>query len=193
MQRELFGEPIHQRSDNQFLSMTDLVRVGNAWRFKNGFNNFDYTVYFRNKSTKEFCQELEKKYGKIKISGNGRGTHTWLHPILWIDIALSISPEIKIQTYQWLYDNLINFRNYSGDSYKKMCGALFVRSTKPSTFALEIANIADRIRIHLGVNDWQTANEEQLRKRDQIHEAISLLSEVLKNNNYAVNLALEKY
>jgi hypothetical protein len=35
---------------------------------------------------------------------------------------------LKIEVYSWLFDKLIKYRNNSGDSYKKMAGALFENS-----------------------------------------------------------------
>lgn len=192
MRRKLFGEEISQRSDNSFLSMTDLCKVGNKWRLDNKLNIFDYQSYFKTKQTKDFLVELEKKYGKIKISARGRGQHTWIHPILFIDMAFSISPQLKIETYEWLYDNLIQFRNDSGDSYKKMCGALFVRATNKTKFHIEITEIANKIKLACNVQNWQTATEDQLKKRDRLHDAIALLSDVLKNNEQAVKIAILK-
>ena len=192
MQRELFGMTIAQKSKSEFFSATDLVRAGNKWRMSNGLSAFDLTAYFRQKGTQEFITELEQKFGKVKISGNGRGNHSWVHPFLFIDIALAISPKLKIETYEWLFDNLIRYRNDSGDSYKKMCGALFANSKNKSTFHLNIPKLADFIKVECAVKDWQTATEEQLRHRDRIHENIALLSDVLQDNDKAIEYGILK-
>lgn len=192
MQRELFGMSIAQKSKSEFFSATDLVRAGNKWRIANSLSPFDSTAYFRQKGTQEFIAELESKFGKIKISGNGRGNHTWVHPFLFIDIALAISPKLKIETYEWLFDNLIRYRNDSGDSYKKMCGALFTHSKCKSTFHANIPKLADIIRIECGVKDWQTATESQLKQRDRIHENIALLADVLSDNQKAIEYGILK-
>ena len=115
-------------------SATDLIRSGNKWRISNGLEPFDMKKWFQLKGTKEFISELELVYGKVKISGRGRGSHTWVHPMLFIDMALAISPKLKVKAYQWLYDSLLKYRNDSGDSYKKMCGALFVHESRKDLF-----------------------------------------------------------
>ena len=191
MERLLFGSVVHQRSDNQFLSMTDLIKVGNKWRAENKLPLFDYKNYFRTQNTIEFCNELKLNYGVIKISGRGRGHHTWLHPILWIDIALAISPQLKVKTYEWLFDNLIKYRNDSGDSYRKMAGALYDRSKCQSKFHLEISGIALQIQAKCGVDDWQNATQDQLHSRDIIHSNVAVLTSVVKSNEQAVRIALE--
>lgn len=192
MERMLFGYVIHQRSDNEFLSMTDLLKSGNKWRIENNISQFDYRNYFKTQQTIEFYKELQNKYGVVKISGRGRGKHTWLHPLLWIDMALSISPKLKLATYEWLFDNLIRYRNDSGDSYKKMAGALYNNTKCPTKFYQEITDIAVKIQNICGVDDWQNANQEQLHKRDIIHNNIAILTSVVKTNEQAVRIALEK-
>jgi hypothetical protein len=97
MQRELFGHLISQNSKTEFFSATDLVKAGNQWRARQGLDHFNNSEWFRLKSTMEFVAELESKYTKVKISGKGRGKHTWVHPLLFIDLALAISPKLKIE------------------------------------------------------------------------------------------------
>ena len=155
--------------------------------------DFNLSAHLKAKSTLEFIEELKSKIGTDPIiKSRGKGSHTWVHPFLFIDIALAISPKLKIQTYEWLFDNLIKYRNESGDSYKKMCGALFVNSKSKSTFHLNITKLADFIKIECSVKDWQTATEEQLRLRDRIHENIALLSDVLQDNDKAIQYGILK-
>lgn len=103
MTRELFGMPISQKSKTKFLSATDLVKAGNKMRINNGLEIFNINEYFRTKSTIEFMKELSKKYGDIKIIRKGRGGHSWVHPFLFIDIALSISNTLKVEVYEWCW------------------------------------------------------------------------------------------
>jgi len=191
MRRELFGKEISQKSQTEFFSATDLVRAGNAWRITNGLQAFEMNDWFNLKSTKEFIKSLEEKYGTVKISGRGRGVHTWIHPFLFIDMALAISPELKIEVYSWLYDHLLKYRNESGDSYKKMSGALYLKHTNKTTFPRYIQGVAEQIKEACGVKDWQEAEEKQLKKRDKIHESISLLCDILPIDE-AVRIGIEK-
>lgn len=190
MKRKLFGNPISQKSKSEFFSATDLVLAGNKWRAKKGLSLFNLSEFFRRKGTIEFMSSLEEKYGKIKISGRGKGKHTWVHPLLFIDIALSISPKLKIETYEWLFDQLIKNRNDSGDSYKKMCGALYLNQKNKSEFSTYISDVALLIKEKCKVADWETATQEQLGLRNDLHKEISLLTNVLRDNAKAVHLAL---
>ena len=123
MKRELFGQLISQKSKSEFFSATDLVKAGNLWRLSNGYAIFNLSQYLHGSKSAEFVVEMEAKYGKCVISGRGAGAATWVHPLIFIDIALAINPKLKIEAYEWLFDNLIRFRNDSGDSYKGMAAA----------------------------------------------------------------------
>lgn len=192
MKRELFGSEISQNSKNLFFSATDLVKAGNVWRSSNKMPLFNMSEWLRNDSTIEFMKELEKQFPIIKVSGRGRGSHTWVHPLLFIDMALAISPTLKVEVYKWLYDNLIGFRNESGDSYKEMCGALFVHSKRKDMFAKNITELVIRIKHSCNVKgDWEHATEAQLALRDTMHKNIKLIANLTRDNNTAINCGIK--
>ncbi len=190
MKRKLFGEEITQKSKSEMFSATDLVKAGNKWRISNNMEPFKLSAWFQQKGVKEFMEELENQYGVIKIAARGRGKHTWIHPLLFIDLGLAISPKLKIEVYEWLYDNLLLYRNNSGDSYKKMCGSLWVHTKNKALFPREVTRIANMIRNACAVDDWNSASQDQLSKRDKIHNNIALLSNVLSSNDEAVRLGI---
>jgi len=192
MQREIFGETIQQNSKTQFFSATDLAKVGNKWRMINGLSPFNLHSFLSSKGTLEFIEELEKKYNQVIVRGRGRGAHTWVHPLLFIDIALGINPKLKVEVYEWLFDNLIKYRNDSGDSYKQMSSAIFIRHRNHKTFPDIIKRVSNFIRAALKVEDWQKATEVQLKQRDQIHVAITLYSKVLTNVEQITRLAVKE-
>jgi hypothetical protein len=180
MKRELFGNSISQCSKSEFLSATDLVSAGNKWRVQNGLPFFNMSTWFQSDKTKEFVKALENKYGIVKINSRGKNSHTWVHPYLFIDMALAISPELKIEVYGWLYDKLLAYRNDSGDSYKRMAGALYNSYPNKAKFPGYIVAVADFIRdTVVKAKDWQTATEDQLKLRDKIHDNIALLADIL--------------
>jgi len=190
MKRELFGCQISQRSKSLFFSATELIKAGDLFRRKEGMSDFNITAYMNSASTKDFISEVEKKYGNCIIKGRGRSAQTWVHPLVFIDIALAINPKLKLEVYEWIFDHLIKFRNDSGDSYKEMSAALFTRFGNVREFQKYIASVADEIRDALNVSDWQTATEQQLEKRDKIHRSIKLLCRVLTDTKQIVRLAI---
>ena len=192
MKRDLFGSHVSQNSKNEFLSATDLVKAGNKWRISNDLPMFSMGDWMANKSTKEFVCELESRFGQVKINSRGKNSHTWVHPLLFIDMALAISPTLKIEVYGWMFDQLIKSRNDSGDSYKKMCGCLFARANNKALFYQYVQDVANKIKLACKVKDWQSATESQLKLRDKLHNDIALLADVLNNNDQAVRLAIHK-
>lgn len=190
MKRELFGCEISQQSKTEFFSATDLVKAGNRWRMLNMMQPFDYSAYIKTKSFLEFKSEVEAKYGKVLISGHGRGIHSWVHPIVFIDISLAINPKLKVEVYEWLFDNLIKFRNDSGDSYKEMSAAIYVRVSNKRDFPNYIQRVASFIKESIGVDNWDVATELQLKQRDKIHNSIKLLCNVLNDTDQAVRLGV---
>lgn len=193
MKREIFGKEISQSSKTGFFSATDLKNAGDKWRMANDLSFFNLNQHLGAKSTKEFIQELENRYKEpVMINSRGRNAVTWVHPLLFIDIALAISPKLKIEVYEWIFDNLIKFRNDSGDSYKEACGALYVRYPNHRAFPEYISKVATYIKDQLGVKDWQSATEIQLKQRDKAHVAIKLYSNVLTDVQQIVRLAVDE-
>lgn len=192
MKHELFGCEIEQNSKTEMFNATTLAKAGNKWREANNLSEFNLSQWLKSKGTQEFIAALERKHGEVLKVGRGRNSATWIHPLLFIDMALAISPTLKIEVYEWLFDNLIKYRNESGDSYIRMSGALFNNASNKDNFPRYIQDVARKIKLACNVDDWQSATEDQLHKRDKIHDAIALLCDVLRNNDDAVRLALVK-
>lgn len=194
MKRELFGKEIGQSSKTGFFNATELKSAGDKWRAMNDMTPFDLNQYLDRPNTKEFIEELEKKYNeRVLIKGKGRSAITWVHPLLFIDVALAISPKLKIEVYEWIFDNLIKFRNDSGDSYREMSASLYKRyNGNFRKFPDYISEVASMIKIEIGVLDWQSATEQQLKQRDKTHMAIKLYSNVLTDVDQIVRLALKE-
>jgi|TARA_Y100000310_G_scaffold242358_1_gene246504 hypothetical protein len=192
MKRQLFGTEVSQKSKSEMLSGTDLVRAGNKFRRSNDMSDFNLSQWLSKSTTKEFIGEVQSKYGKALIKGRGRSAHTWMHPLLFIDCALAISPKLKLETYEWLFDNLIKFRNESGDSYKVMCGSLYVRTKNKTNFHGYVTDVAKKIKLACHVSSWEEATESQLEMRKKLHNDIALLADVLNDNDQAVRLAIVK-
>lgn len=193
LERNLLGGIVRQSNQSEYLNVNDLLLVANKWRVTNDMQIFKYENWYNSSATKEFLTELELQIGKpVIISKRGKTGERWVHPFAFIDLALAINPKLKIDVYSWLYDQLIKFRNNSGDSYKKMCGALYENCTNKSNFHRGVSETALLIQKACNVEDWQKATEEQLKLRDKIHENITLLCDVLRDNNQAIRIGISK-
>ena len=183
------GHEVRQKSKSALFCATDLVNISNKKRAEIGKPRFNFSAYLNSKATKEFVEELQKE-NKIVISkGNSRNRPTWVHPLLFIDIALSINPKFKIEVYKWIYDELLKYRNNSGESYKKMVGALY-ELYPVNIFHRKVTSIANYIKKSCEVTDWNEASEKQLILRDKMHDNIYLLCSVLKKPDVAVKLGV---
>ena len=192
MVRPFLGGEIHQKSKSGFLDVTEMLVVGNKWRIMNDIPLFDYRNWLNSQAVQDFRKSLEKEFGKVYIpGGNGKGKHTWAHPFFFLDLALAIYPDFKIEVYKWLYDQLLQYRNDSGDSYKKMTGALYDKISNKKEFSKLIVDVAFKIKKAVGVEDWEHATEGQLKQREKIQDAISILTDLLPINE-AVRLAIKK-
>jgi len=193
MKRSLFSEEISQQSKTGFFSANNLLKAGNKFRALNDLPQIKLQDWLNRGSTKDFIAELEQQLGtKVKTATRGRNATTWFHPFLFIDLALAISPKLKIEVYTWLYDELLKYRNDSGESYKKMTGALWNNSPNKSKFHKGIIATANMIKSACNVTDWQVADAKQLNLRDRIHENIALLCDVFKDNNQAIRIGISK-
>ena len=197
MHRDLFGTPVAQKSKSEYLSFTDLQKAGNRWRVANGLGLFNLSGWLRTESTKIFISEIEESFGvKAVIKQKEGATHTWVHPYLFIDAALAMSPKLKIEVYRWLHDYLLRYRNMSGDSYRLMTGALYEIEQNKRNFQQNIKTTAESIKKACKVSDWQEASERQLELRDSIHKSIAHAAKITKSNravSIGISIALEEH
>jgi hypothetical protein len=192
LERSFLHGKVRQSNQTGFFSVNDLLLYGNKWRITHDLKLFNYSSWYNSSSTKGFLKELTEQYGEIIISKKGKTGERWVHPFIFLDIALAINPALKVEVYRWIYDELIKYRNDSGDSYRKMCGALYLNSKNKSNFFRFITKTAIQIQEECDVKNWQQATEEQLKLRNKIHDNISLLCDVLRNNRQAVRIGIQK-
>jgi hypothetical protein len=115
----------------------------------------------------------KKAYEKTR----GRNGGTWLHPYLFLDFAMWLSPEFKYQAIRWIYDNLIKIRVKSGDNFKKMCKAIaknyynkFDKEPPQEVYKAEAREIKRLVGLQDN-QDWNEATEKQLKLRDKLQKA----------------------
>lgn len=192
LSRPFMGSFIEQKSKTGMFNATDLTKIANTKRRELGLSSFNLSQFLKTKSTMEFIEELQKENERVIIKSRGASAKTWVHPLLFIDIALAVNPKFKIEVYKWLYDELLRYRNDSGKSYSKMAGALYERTTNKKHFHKFITDVATYIKKSCNVQDWNKASQNELYLRDKIHENIYLLCSVLKDSKYAVKMGVYK-
>lgn len=200
MKRDLLGIEIRQRSKSGMFSANDILTVGNKLRLNLGLPVKDLSQYFDNESTKEFIDAIKWEHlldiEEIKTSTKGRNGGTWVHPLVFIDLAMWLSPELKVKIITWVMDELILNRNFSGDSYKEMNAALTEKF--PDKVGVEFyMKLANHIAIHCGVTSrskdkWQTATAHQLKMRDDMQKLITIYCDVVDDVSDCINKAIRK-
>lgn len=185
MLRELNGTQIKQRTKDNFISMTDLLKAGNNARREDGNPAKELRDYFTMQQTDEFIEALKaaERITEVKTATRGRNGDTWAHPMVALDFALWMSPRLKVDVYRWVLDNLMRLRVGSADSFKEMNKAIDDRFNVGSKFWY-YTNTADAIRQTVGVEDWATATEEQLARRDRIQSNVVLLCRTTKEMTF---------
>jgi len=194
LKREFYNQTIRQNHKTEFLCMTDMLKVGNMHRKNQGLPRVKITNYMSLKSTKEFIELLMREENVINIietTGKSTGKEYWANKYLFLDFALWLSPKFKVKVYKWLYDNLTVFRDESGESYKKMA-AIIQDKYGASKIGLLISSVAKKIKEHIGVTSWNTATEDQLKERDEIHKRLEMLLIADVDIERAIKLVIER-
>lgn len=200
MKRSLIGYEVRQNHKTEMLNANDLHKAGNAIRKLSGMSQKQIGSYFDLGSTTELIKELciidGLKLDDVKKSSRGKGGGTWIHPILFIDMAMWYSPELKVRVLKWVQDGLLMARDNSGDSYKLMSSSLnrqFPEEMSKPVSYISVANqIAAACRVGTAKDKWEKASEAQLRKRDKIQETVAMIADLCPNVGTAVSKAIKK-
>lgn len=115
-----------QRTSDGMFNATTLLK---AWNNHSGQSK-EIKKFFENNATQEFVTALiseESLNGQNSAYLKSRGKYnggTWMHPLLFIDFAMWLNPTFKVKVLRFVYDQLIQYRNDAGDSYKEMASAI---------------------------------------------------------------------
>lgn len=193
MERRFRDGVIRQNHKSGWFNATDLIQVANQYRTQIGLEKKLIADYLRNNSTKEFIKEIldRENLSLAYESKKGKGGGTWVHPLILIDIAMWLSPDFKYEAMKWLEDRLIQNRDLSGDSYKKLASYLKNRTDiiPIAKLGIVMPKIARYIKDQLQVDDWNKSDEKTLKQRDMIHNNFMMLLEAGVDVNKALHIA----
>lgn len=201
MKREFFGEFIQQKTHCEMFSANDIVTVGNKLRYKNGLSNKVLSAYFETQETKDLITQIKWEFNlqdtQVKNVKRGRNGETWVHPLVFIDLAMWLSPELKVKVLTWVMDGLTQLRDNSGNSFKAMNSALQVKYPTQFESPINFIRVANAIAKSCGVYEtgsdkWQYATKEQLELRDRIQNLITIYCDVIDDLETCVNKAIQK-
>jgi len=152
------NDAFKQRTKDYYFNATVLV---NSWNINNPVNRKELAKYKQNEATKVFIEQLKKEGIQNPLSTSNKGT--WMHPKLFIDLAMWVSVEFKSIVIDYVLDGLIKSRHAAGDYYNEMCSTIlrvyvdYYNKKPPATIYMEEAR---RVR-HLVTNKSRNEMTEQ--------------------------------
>ena len=102
MKREIMGVEIRQDSKEGLFSANDMNKVGNIHRATNGMPLKQMAHYFSQEATKDLinaiCLEESLQQNEVKrVAHSGSTKGTWIHPIMFVDMVMWYSPQLKVK------------------------------------------------------------------------------------------------
>ncbi len=167
-----------QQTRNGMFNATSLLRQYNiANKTHKSLGHF-----FDNLGTQEFIVQLmtdlnlhdrNSVYVKSRAS-RGEMAGTWMHPYLFIKLAMWLSREFEVSVIRFVTDNLLFFRNEAGDKYRPFCSAIASLSEDVDySLISKTLNLIVFGRHKSGIR--QDATEEELKDLAILEEKITML------------------
>lgn len=189
MTRPMGEFKVTQRTKDGFFNATELLK---QWNENSGMKK-EVTKFFEVQSTGELVKVIMERENLntqdstyLKMRGKNGGT--WMHPILFIDFAMWINPSFKYDVIKFVYDEMIKFRNLSGDAYPTMCKA--VKTILPEgMFREKIKDLARSLNIivfgkHESEMRNKIADEAKLKELYELEMNIAQWINIGIVNNY---------
>ena len=197
VKRSFLDGSVEQNHKTQWFNATDFLKLANRYRQQIGLKEKKMNDYIKTDSTKEFVKKIldEEQISQAYNIKKGRYGGTWMHPFLFIDFVMWISPDFKYQAIKWLNDELLKHRDTSGDSYKKLASTIAEHQQQLGfgNIGIFIKKVAKVIKQILDVDDWNNTTEEKLRKRDEIHKNLSMMIKAGVEINKALQIIYNEY
>lgn len=178
-------------------SLTDIWRIGNAFRTKKGLSELDLGHFLRSPETLEFVSALENSIGvkcadsaHLKSDGRvptikselirtkrGKGGGTWAHLYILLDAAARLDPEFRLEMYKTFVESkILQWRDDSGDQFIHLNYAIDAhlpgREGKDNTpIYIQVAVMLKKL-ISPDGGSWNTASYIQLEKRARFERSL---------------------
>jgi hypothetical protein len=156
-----------QRTSDGYFNATKLVE---QWNEANG-DKKQLGNYMKTQGTQEYIEQLKKEgieKPTITSRGNGANSGTWVHPKVFIDLAMWVSVEFKSKVIDYVIDGLIKSRHDAGDYYNEMTKAILETyieyyGTKPPPYVyIEEANMVKSLVVTKDRNEMTELELKQL-------------------------------
>lgn len=203
MIRKMGEFDVTQRTSDSFFNASQLLdQWCNVNDRKKNINHF-----LELSTTKEFINEIINRSPDIRnhekpenevirktkctTLSNGRkiaGSY-WFCPFLFIDFAMWINPSFKYDVLKFVYDEMIKYRNESGDNYQKLMKSIIGMNHNSNGLQI-IGDVATAMNYIVFNSNRKMirnefGNEDKQRELSQLEDRISMLINdgFIKNNN----------
>lgn len=173
-----------QRTKDGYFKANDLV---NDWNINNSKKRKELGIFKRNKTTKDFIEQLKKEGIENPLIASNKGT--WMHPKLFVDFAMWVSVEFKSMVIDYVLDGLINSRNNAGDYYNEMCATIlntyvnyYGTKPNPKIYSEEAKMIRELARVGNKKRNEMTESELELITLLQKYNSVLLKNRIGKNS-----------
>lgn len=173
MLRPFMDLVVQQVHSSEYFNLTDLAKIAEARYGVSAKRELDN--WSSSPKTKEFvdeiCRQEKTTPNQLIVQKRGRYGGTWAHPLLMVDFAMWLSPELKYHAVQWAHDNLCKLRDSTGDAANAMSGACkdVLGYYKPWQYADENKMVNRVAGVPDGARNLLT--EKQLRSVEKIQRA----------------------
>ena len=179
---------VYQRTSDGMFNATSLLKQWNSLspteRKMDNYFNLQGTGEFVNTIiAKENLDTPKLVYVKSRAS-RGLNSGTWMHPLLFIDFAMWINPEFKYDVLKFVYDQLVEYRNQAGNSYRRMCERI-AQVSKKGDIPKNISSIAKAVNIVVyGIHEKQMRNKQA--EESSMRELVKLQEMIIEliDNGY---------
>lgn len=188
MKRFLWNREVRQDSKTGMFNVNDLLNIYNM----QGKRQKRIEPYMRRKESKELIEAILKRLNSndnnccylesdiIRSMKWRVNWGTWMHPYMFIDFAMWLSPDFKVMCIEWIYDHLIELRNQVWDEYKELTHSIktYLQPVNVETYKDEIKMINKLVFWTETREQRQQASSDQLRLLQTLQKAdIKLIQE----------------
>lgn len=172
LHRDFKGLSIRQNHKTTMFSANDLL---DAYRIGHPLTRKSVAQFMDNASAKEFIEVLIQQEhipaNLIYNTTRGRNGTTWMHPYLFLDFAMWLSPEFKLAAIKWIYDNLCSLRDASGDEFKELNATIkdVLNPEKPYIYSNECRMIQGIAGVDIGGRNL--SDIDKLTRLNKLQEA----------------------
>jgi len=186
MVRKLSGFDVIQRTKDGYFDGNKLLDQWN--KGNNNVRRRKMVEFLEYTKTKEFISEITNQSrendkpdiqavniikGRTNKNGSKSIDQVWMHPYLFIDFAMWINPTFKYKVIQFIFDQLIDFRNNAGDNYKGLTNAITIFEPSSSQY-MQLAKGLNWIIFNRHENGIrQKATQGQLKELIELQKMLS--------------------